>query len=210
MRKLLILTAALLLLCSGSVFAQANYNINIGGLPITSGSAVPGSCPVDGALFFKNSATESWNVCISGAYSALGGGGAPSFPLLAPAATLNSYSFTGSTTTGMGSSGTNILDFSANAHNQLRINADGSMAFDSGTLGNVSFFIDNGFGTHAGQILRDATTGGISIFAIAGDATWGAGGSAGDVNFTTAAANKVISLRPSSGISYADKTAKAE
>jgi hypothetical protein len=73
--KLLILTAALMLLCSGSVFAQANYNINIGGLPITSGSAVPGSCPVDGALFFKNVATESWNVCISGTYSALGAGG---------------------------------------------------------------------------------------------------------------------------------------
>lgn len=70
MKKLL-----LFLLFATAAFGQENYNINVGGLPFTSGSSVPGSCPRDGAFFWKNATTKGWYQCVAGAYVAFGSGG---------------------------------------------------------------------------------------------------------------------------------------
>jgi hypothetical protein len=167
--KLFILTAALLLLCSGSVFAQANYNINIGGLPISSGSAVPGSCPVDGALFFKNVATESWSACIGGTYTAFGtGGGLPAHLTYAdPTLTVSAATFgngqlalsgnTSGTATitapAVAGTVTNALAFSNGISLPAGTTAAPSMGFETGTG-----FRGNG--------------GGAACFAAGGNCIW--------------------------------------
>lgn len=69
----------LLLLMTGSAWSQS-WNINIGGLPIQSGSSLPASCSTNGSLFYKTSATTSWYWCNGGIYTAfVSGGGSVAF-----------------------------------------------------------------------------------------------------------------------------------
>lgn len=70
-----ILLAVIFTALSIAAFGQENYNINVGGLPFTSGSSVPGSCPRDGAFFWKNSTTKGWYQCVAGAYIAIASSG---------------------------------------------------------------------------------------------------------------------------------------
>lgn len=63
----------LILICSGLAHAQ-RFNINVGGLPITSGASVPASCSVAGALFYKTTATVGWYWCNGTTYSPFGTG----------------------------------------------------------------------------------------------------------------------------------------
>lgn len=70
MRRILVL---LILSLPTLVLAQG-WNVNVGGLPFRSGASVPGTCSVNGALFFKTTATRNWYYCSGGTFIAFGTG----------------------------------------------------------------------------------------------------------------------------------------
>jgi hypothetical protein len=146
MKKLLLIVS--LFLMSFGASAQ-NYNFNIGGLQYSSGASVPGSCPQEGGLFFKNAATTGWYQCSGGTYSALagGGGGTPG-----------------------GSSG------QVQYNNGGAFAGDSGLAYNSTTkaLGVIGTIISGQAGTQNGELDLNGTTSGtatITAPAVAGTVT---------------------------------------
>ena len=146
--KKLILAFALFLLTSLGASAQ-NYNFNVGGLQHSSGASVPGSCPQEGGLFFKNAATTGWYQCSGGTYVAMagGGGGTPG-----------------------GSSG------QVQFNNSGSFGGDSGLAYNSTTksLGVIGTIVSGQAGTQNGELDLNGTTSGtatITAPAVAGTVT---------------------------------------
>lgn len=97
MKKLLLICVLLGFAC---VVSAQSSNANIGGVNFGSGAATPASCKAPS--YFTNTTTQTYNVCVSGAYVSLGSSASLTFPLQGPngGAGTPTYSFSTSPTTG--------------------------------------------------------------------------------------------------------------